>query len=187
LTNYVKTITNRVNLFGPQPANKFASVATASNAVSFGSGYFGDTGQDLVVLFTKGISESIAISDSTAKLATIGIPNTLGITGTVGKRLDKWTSETVGITGTVEKRLDKYVLETLTLDSAVYKSVDHYISNSIVMSAYVGAVNKLVGSYAVMFPGGTSNLVSQVSFGYNSVSTSAGTWTTLAYTATAWS
>jgi len=186
MTQYVKTIANNVNLFGPGPTNKYATTLTASNAVSYGSGVYGGT-QDLAVLFTKGIGNTVTLTEESYKSLTKYLPNSMVVTGGVGKLLSKWYTNTVGVTGTVDKHLDKYLPNTLLLSSSVGRILDHYLYNTLSVTEGLAAVYKMVGGFYVMFPGGTSNLVSQLVTSYNTVSTQSGTWTTTTYGTTAWS
>ena len=186
MTAYVKTIANRVNLFGPGPTNKYATTLTASNAVSYGSGVYGGT-QDLAVLFTKGIGNTVILTEEAYKSLSKYIANSQVVTGNVGKLLSKWYTNTVGTTQTMDKRLDKYLPGTVVLTSAVGKAFDHYVCNTLAMTVNVPEIYKIVGGFYVMFPGGTSNLVSQVITAYNSLGTMAGTWTTSVYGSNTWS
>lgn len=184
---YSTTVRNTMTVFGPQPTNKFQSLATASNAVSFGSGYFGDTGQDLVVLFTKGLQGTISLTNTVGKLATKGLTNTIDVSNTVSKVFDKWQTNTIALTNTIDKRLDKYAINTITLTDVYYKVADHYIRNTLTVTGGPAHINKLVGSYFVMFPGDTSNAVSAVSSLFASQTVTSSTWTSATVTSTSWS
>jgi hypothetical protein len=186
MTEYVKTIANNINLFGPGPTNKYATTLTASNAVSYGSGVYGGT-QDLAVLFTKGLSNTLTLTEESYKSLTKYLDNSMVVTGGVAKLLSKWYTNTVGVTGTVDKRLDKYLPATLVMSSSIGKAFIHYIYNSLSVLENVTGIYKSTGGYSVIFPGGVSNLVSQTITSYNSVSTNAGTWTTTVFGATVWS
>jgi hypothetical protein len=186
MTQYVKTIANNVNLFGPSPTNKYATTLTASNAVSYGSGVYGGT-QDLAVLFTKGIGNTVILTEQAYKSLSKYIENSMVVTGNVGKLLSKWYTNNVGTTQAMDKRLDKYLPNSVVLSSAVGKAFDHYVYNTLSMSENVSEVYKLVGGFYVIFSGGTSNLVSAITTVYISLGTTTGTWTTQVYSATAWS
>ena len=187
MTVYSTTVGNTLTVFGPQPTNKFQSSAVASNAVSFGSGYFGDTGQDLAVILTKSVYGQVSLTNTVGKLAIKGLTNTIDVSNTVSKVFDKWQTNTIALTNTIDKRLDKYCLNTLTASDLYYRVTDHYIGNTLTVTAVVAHVNKYVGSYFIQFPGATSNLVSAVSSSYASQTVTSSTWTSGSVTSTSWS
>jgi len=205
LTAFIKTITNSLRVFGPEPTEKWASAACAA-ALLWGSDYWAYGTVGLEVIFTKGFSNSLGSTSDVYRGVTKRIDNAQASTSTIGLYVVKGIYEAVANTTAVGKNLTHYYDNAVANTTAVGKDLWHYydnsqevtntvstinfqyrtFSNTVTVDSTLGAYRKR-DNYDVIY-GGVSNVVNYprpTSFTTGSAASTS--WTTGATTSTTWS
>ncbi len=198
MTAFSTTITNTVKVFSPEPSEKW-------NTLVWGSDYWGYGTSDLPIVFTKGIGNSVSLSDDNAKTLYKNVLNSIANTSTIGRNFSKGIAESVANTTAVGKNIMHYytnaVANTTTVGKnmlhAIYENVDIFTlvdrgvfywrlfseSTALLTGQQVYQIRD--GYYQVQ--GGISNAVSWPSGGiYTAATSTTLTWTVASTSSTVW-
>ena len=77
MVDYIKTITVRVNVFGPEPTEKWSASSTTSLALIWGQDKWGYGTVGLPINFTKGIANNVNSDSTIAKDIYFSLSNTV--------------------------------------------------------------------------------------------------------------
>jgi hypothetical protein len=80
VADYIKTITVAVNVFGPEPTEKWSTSSTTSLALVWGQDQWGYGTVGLLINFTKGIFSSINSDSNIAKNIYYSLSNAVNCT-----------------------------------------------------------------------------------------------------------
>jgi hypothetical protein len=123
VVDYIKTITVAVNIFGPEPTEKWSTSATTSLALIWGQDKWGYGTVGLPLNFTKGIANSVSSDSNIARIFYVFPVNAMAMTSVVGKGISHYYTNAVANTSAVGKNLDKYVLSTFPVTTTIGKNI----------------------------------------------------------------
>lgn len=117
MSDFVKTITNQINLFGPAVSTKWGQ--TNFDTFVFGTSKWGE-GTSLLTQFQKIVDFS-----------------SFTVTNTVSKTPGKYLSDSVTATNVVYKDPEKFIFNSQVVTNAIYKEPVKLFAESVVASFFV--------------------------------------------------
>lgn len=127
MADYTKTITVAVNVFGPEPTEKWSTSSTTSLALIWGQDQWGYGTVGLPINFTKGIFNSVSSDSNIARRFYVFPANSMAMTSAVGKGISHYYTNAVANTSAVGKNVAKYVISTFPVTTTIAR----YISKGI--------------------------------------------------------
>lgn len=202
MSDFVKTITNNINLFGPAVSTKWGQ--TNFDTFVFGSSKWGE-GTSLLTEFEKVVdlssftvtstvsnepgkylSDDVTVSNVIYKEPEKFIFNSQVVTNAVYKEPEKLFAESVVTSFLVlYKDVDKVVENQLNPTTDILREVEHTIYNSFAVSGDLSCEKKYIGDWAYIFVN-SANAENRGISSWTSGSHDSSIFTTLAATTTSW-
>ena len=161
MADYVKTITNGINIFGLKTTTKWGN--TAFDSMVWGSSKWGN-GISLLTDFTKVYGDSAIVSSAVFKDAIKVLSDSVAPTSTVFKTVDKLIINSEPITSTVfkvydkiltnsvatsfavtQKFFDKVLTDAISPSSTLIREQAKMITNTLTVSGDLSSEQKLIG------------------------------------------
>ena len=134
---YTKTITVSVRVFGPEPTEKWASAATSSQGLIWGTNYWAYGTVGLPVVFYKGISNSISPTNTVGKNIYKLYGNSIDSTSVVGKNISHYYSNSVENTSAIGKNISRYYTNSVANTSSVGKNIFKVIYDTVATDSLI--------------------------------------------------
>lgn len=199
MANLTITVSNRINVFGGAPSDKWGQY-------NWNAFIWGDGTNDLVTDTNKLITNSLAPSSAVFKEPNKLIANSLVPDSAVFKETIKLIANSLVPDSAILKEVLKLIDNLIATDSAILKDfikiiddnvsvADGYLSdfikviaNSLVSTGIVGSEYLLEpNGYAYVFVSDVSNAVNRTTTIYSSGSVGSAGWSSGAVTTTSWS
>jgi hypothetical protein len=148
MADFVKTISVSLRLFGNEPSEKWNSAAS-SQALTWGSDYWGEGTVGLPIDFSKGIFESFTVTGTVIKIPYKNVLNTVYTTFAISRDVSLLTTNTAAITTTVGKDLAKAITNAVANTTAVYHDLTKLVAVDLAMTSTISRDLRMLNSVSL--------------------------------------